>query len=112
MTLVAWFAARVGGFAHPWWLPLTAVAVSEPRPEPTVPRALLRTVLAATAALVLVFVTDVFESPVARAVLLVPLLAAGVAIGWRRRPIAAYFLRPRCCCSPGSRPRTILPSTT
>jgi hypothetical protein len=94
VTLVAWFAARVGGFDHPWWLPLTVVAVSEPRPEPTALRALLRTVLAATAALVLVWVTDVFESPGARIVLLLPLLVTGISIGWRRRPIAAVFLAP------------------
>ena len=44
--------------------------------------------------MVLVFVTDVFETPAARAVLLVPLLAAAVSIGGQRRPIAAVFLAP------------------
>lgn len=94
VTLCAWFAARVGGFAHPWWLPLAAVAVSEPLPEPTAARALLRTVLAAVATMVLVFVTDVFETPGSRAVLLVPMLAAGLAAARCRRPLAAVYLAP------------------
>jgi hypothetical protein len=94
VVLVAWLAARRGGFAHPWWLPLAAVAVSEPLPEPSAPRALLRTMLAAIAAMVLVFVTDVFETPAGRAGLLFAMLAAGIAVGRRGRPIAAVFLAP------------------
>lgn len=94
VVLVAWFAARVGGFAHPWWLPLAAVAVSEPLPEPSVPRALLRTMLAAIAAMVLVFVTDVVETQAGRAGLLLAMLAAGIAVGRGGRPIAAVFLAP------------------
>jgi len=94
VTLCAWFAARVGGFAHPWWLPLAAVAVSEPLPEPSAARALLRTVLAAVAAMVLVFVTDVFETPGSRAALVAPMLAAGIAAARWRRPLAAVYLAP------------------
>ena len=94
VTLCAWFAARVGNFAHPWWLPLAVVAVSEPRAEPSPNRAALRMLLAASAAMVLVFVTDVFETPASRAVLVLPLLAAGVAATRRHSPLAAVFMVP------------------
>ena len=94
VTLCAWFAARVGGFAHPWWIPLAAVAVSEPIPEPGATRALLRMVLAAVATMVLVFVTDVFETPGSRAALVVPMLAAGIVAARWRRPLAAVYLTP------------------
>jgi hypothetical protein len=94
LTLVAWFAARGGDFAHPWWLPLVAVAVSEPLPEPTAPRALRRLLLAAIASMVLVFVTDVFETHTGRALLLLPMLAAGLAASRRGAPVAVVFLAP------------------
>jgi len=35
VALVAWFAARLAGFVHPWWLPLAIVAISDPEHEGT-----------------------------------------------------------------------------
>jgi len=94
VTLCAWFAARVGSFAHPWWLPLAMVAVSEPSEEPDAARAVLRMLLAAIATMVLVFVTDVFETPASRAMLALPMLAAAVAATVRSHHLAAVFVAP------------------
>lgn len=94
VTVCAWFAARLGSFAHPWWLPLAVVAVSEPSAEPGAARAVLRMLLAASATMVLVFVTDVFETPASRAVLALPMLAAAVAAAWRSTHLAAVFIAP------------------
>jgi hypothetical protein len=94
VTLCAWFFARAGGFAHSWWLPAAVVAVSEPSAEPGAARAVLRMLLATSAAMVLVFVTDVFETPASRAVLALPMLAAAVAATRRRPHLAAVCVAP------------------
>lgn len=94
VTLVAWFAARLAGFAHPWWLPLAVVAISEPVHERTARYALLQSLLAVLAATILVFVTDAFDAPLARAALLV--LMAFVALSWgsRHHALLAVLIAP------------------
>jgi hypothetical protein len=94
VTLVAWFAARYAGFAHPWWLPLAVVAVSEPLPAGTPRQALVRTVLAATASMIIVFVSDGLQAPLARALLLVPMLLLALSVGARRPGLLAVLTAP------------------
>jgi hypothetical protein len=94
LTLVAWFAARFAGLWHPWWLPLMVVAVSEPLPRGTARKALLRTVLAAAAALTLVLVTDWVEAPAVRAMLLVGLLFVTLSAGSTRPALSAMLIVP------------------
>jgi hypothetical protein len=94
LTLVAWFAARFAGLGHPWWLPLMVVAVSEPLPRGAARKALLRTVLAAAAALALVLVTDWVEAPAVRALLLVGLLLVTLSAGSTRPALSAMLIVP------------------
>ena len=94
VTLVAWFAARYAGFAHPWWLPLAVVAVSEPSPGGGARQALVRMVLAASAAMAIVYVSDAFHAPLARAALLVSLLFLALSVGNRRPRLLAMLTAP------------------
>jgi len=94
VTLVAWFAARYAGFAHPWWLPLAVVAISEPSPEVSPRLALVQTVLAATAAMSIVFVSDAFDVPLARAALLLSLLFLALSVGNRRPGLLGMLTAP------------------
>lgn len=94
VTLVAWFAARYAGIAHPWWLPLAVVAISEPSPEGSARQALVRAVLAATAAMAIVFVSDVVHAPLARVALLVSLLFLVLSVGNRRPGLLAVLTAP------------------
>lgn len=94
LTLVAWFAARLAGFAHPWWLPLVVVAVSEPLQAGSARQSVVRLVLAATAALAIILVTDRIDAPSVRALLLVVLLLATLSAGSRRPALAAVLIAP------------------
>jgi hypothetical protein len=94
VTLVAWFAARFTSIAHPWWLPLLMVVVSEPLPDGPARQALLRWVLAATAALVLILVIDSVEAPTVRGLLLLGLLYATLSAGSRRPALSAVLIVP------------------
>lgn len=94
VTLVAWFAARFAAFAHPWWLPLVVVVVSEPLQHGPARQALLRSVLAATAAMALILVIDRAEAPAVRALLLVAALSVTLSAGNRRPARAAVLIVP------------------
>jgi len=94
VTLVAWFAARYAGFAHPWWLPLAVVAISEPSPEVSPRLALVQTVLAATAAMSIVFVSDAFDVPLVRAALLLSVLFLALSVGNRRPGLLGMLTAP------------------
>lgn len=94
LTLVAWFAARFAGFAHPWWLPLVVVAVSEPVRSGSSRQALVRSVLAATAAMMLILVIDLFETPALRVVLLVATMFVALSAGRRRPALFAVLIAP------------------
>ena len=93
VTLIAWFAARLAGFAHPWCLPLVFVAVSEPVASGSSRQALRRAVLSSTAAMTLVFVTDAFDDPFARGVLLVTMLLLALSAD-RRHTLPAVAIAP------------------
>lgn len=94
VTLAVWFAARLADFAHPWWLPLAIVAISDPVGDGGPRHALVRAVLAATAAMMLVYVTDAFDAPLVRGVMLVATLMVALAAGLRRYEILAVLLAP------------------
>ena len=94
LTLVAWFAARLAGFAHPWWLPLVVVAVSQPLVDGPVRQALLRSALAAGAALVLILLIDRAEPPEVRAVMLAGALFAMLSAGMSRPALSAVLIAP------------------
>ena len=94
LTLLAWFAARFAGFAHPWWLPLLVVAVSEPLLHGSARQAVVRSVLTATAAMMLILVIDSAETPAVRAVLLAAVLFVTLLLGSRRPAFFAVLVVP------------------
>jgi hypothetical protein len=94
MALVAWFAARMGGIAHAWWLPLAVVAVSEPVAPRSAWHSLLRAAVALAATLVLVSVVSVISDPTVRAVLLTGLLLAAIWQGVQHPTLIALLLTP------------------
>lgn len=94
LTLAAWFAAGLTGLAHPWWLPLVVVAVSDPVQQGTTRQALLRSVLGATAALFLILVIDSVAAPPLRGVLLLGALFVALSAGARRPGLFAVLLVP------------------
>lgn len=93
VTVIAWFAARLAGFAHSWWLPLVLVAVSEPVATGSTRQALLRAIVSAAGAMALVFVADAFDAPFARAVLLAMLLLLALSAD-RRHTLPAVAIVP------------------
>lgn len=94
VTLVAWFAARLAAFADQWWLPLLVVAVSQPVVGGSARAALVRTVLAASAVLVLIVVIDRFEEPALRAMLLAAILFVAMLAGQRRPALLGALVVP------------------
>ena len=94
VTAAAWFAARLVGIAHPWWLPLVIVATSEPFAASTARDAVVRITAAATASMMLVFVTDVFDEPFARGALLLVMLSLALTQGGRRPAVLAVLAAP------------------
>jgi hypothetical protein len=94
LTLVAWFAARFAELAHPWWLPLVMVVLSEPLQYGPAHRALARIALAATAAMVLILLTDGAEVPAIRAMLLAVALFVVLAAGERRPVLSSVLIVP------------------
>jgi hypothetical protein len=94
VALLGWFAARLAGFEHAWWLPLAMVSVSEPVAASSTRDALLRGAAAATIVMLLVFATEVFASPWARGVLLLLALYLALTVGLRRYIVWAVLLVP------------------
>jgi hypothetical protein len=94
VTLVAWFVARYAGIAHPWWLPLAVVAVSEPLPEGSARRAMVRMVLATTASMTIVLLTGTLHPPLTRALLLASMLFLALSLGNRRPGLLAVLTAP------------------
>lgn len=94
VTLMAWFAARFTSLAHPWWLPLLMVVVSEPLSDGPARQALLRWVLAAAAALVLILVIDGAEAPTVRGLMLLGSLYVALSAGSRRPALSAVLIVP------------------
>jgi hypothetical protein len=94
LALLAWFAARMAGFAHAWWLPLGVVAVCEPVQAGPARNALLRVAAALCATLLLVAVADGFNAPWVRAVLLILALALALAVARRQDWMLAVLVTP------------------
>jgi hypothetical protein len=94
VTAAAWFAARLVGIAHPWWLPLVIVATSNPFATCAARDAVVRITVAATASMMLVFVTDVFDEPFARGALLLVMLSLALTQGGRRPAVLAVLVAP------------------
>jgi uncharacterized membrane protein YccC len=85
LALIAWFAARIGGFPHAWWLPRVVAVVSDPLLRVSIAHSLLRLAAALGGSLLLVGLVDAFDQPALRGMLLVIALFAAFA-GLRRHP--------------------------
>jgi hypothetical protein len=94
LALVAWFAARIGGLAYAWWLPLAVVAVSEPVARHSAWHALARTAGVLCATLVLVTIVTAVDAHWLRGVLLAILVLAALEQGVRHPTLVALLLTP------------------
>ena len=94
LALVAWYAARMGGLAYAWWLPLAVVAVSEPVAKHSPWHALARTAGVLCATLILVTVVAAVDAPALRGVLLAALVLAATWQGIRHPTLVALLLTP------------------
>lgn len=94
LALVAWYAARMGGLAYAWWLPLAVVAVSEPVAKQSPWHALARTAGVLCTTLVLVTVVAAVDAPALRGALLAALVLAAIWQGIRHPTLVALLLTP------------------
>jgi len=94
LALVAWYAARMGGLAYAWWLPLAVVAVSEPVAKHSPLQALVRTAAVLCITLVLVTVVVAVDAPALRGALLAALVLAAIWHGIRHPTVVALLLTP------------------
>ncbi len=94
LALVAWYAARMGGLAYAWWLPLAVVAVSEPVAKHSPWQALVRTAAVLCITLVLVTVVVAVDAPALRGALLAALVLAAIWQGIRHPTVVALLLTP------------------
>jgi hypothetical protein len=94
LALVAWYAARMGGLAYAWWLPLAVVAVSEPVAKHSPWHALARTAGVLCTTLVLVTVVAAVDAPALRGALLAALVLAAIWQGIRHPTLVALLLTP------------------
>jgi hypothetical protein len=94
LALVAWYAARMGGLAYAWWLPLAVVAVSEPVAKHSPWHALARTAVVLCTTLVLVTVVVAVDAPALRGALLAALVLAAIWQGIRHPTLVALLLTP------------------
>jgi len=91
LTLISWFAARVAGFEHGWWLPLAVSAIGEPSLAESAQRAVSKTAAALCATVPLLALLDSVTNPVMRAAVVL-LLAMLLFTAGRRRPALQTFL--------------------
>jgi hypothetical protein len=94
LALLAWFAARLGDFAHSWWLPLAVVAASEPVVTGSLRQSLARVALGLAASALLIGVIDAFDPPMIRGILLVAMLLLAFSLDRRWRWALSLLLAP------------------
>lgn len=94
LALAAWYAARIGGLAYAWWLPLAVVAASEPVAKHSTGHALARTAVVLGTTLVLVTVVTSVEAHWVRVALLAALVLAALWQGVRHPTLVALLLTP------------------
>lgn len=94
LALVAWYAARLGGLAYAWWLPLAVVAVSEPVAKHSPWHALARTAGVLCTTLVLVTFVASVHAPALRGALLAALVLVAIWQGVRHPTLVALLLTP------------------
>ena len=94
LTLVAWFAARIAGFPHGWWLPLAVAAIGEPYLSGSAESAVSRLALGLAATVPLLAIIDSVTEPLSRAVIVLT-LAMMLFTSARRAPaLQTFFLTP------------------
>jgi hypothetical protein len=94
LAVLAWFAARLAGFAHAWWLPLAVAAVCEPVATGSTRKALLRVAGALCVTVLLVAIVDGFDAPWIRGVLLVATLTLALVVARRQGWMLTVLVTP------------------
>jgi len=94
LTLVAWFSARIAGFAHGWWLPLAVAAIGEPYLAGSAERAVSKTALALCGTVPLLALIDSVTNPLSRAVIVLSLAMLLFTAGRRSPSLQTFLLAP------------------
>jgi Fusaric acid resistance protein-like len=94
LTLVAWFAARVAGFPHGWWLPLAVAAIGEPYLSGSAERAVSRTAIALCCTVPLLALIDSVTDPLTRGVIALSLAMMLFTAGRRAPALQTFLLAP------------------
>jgi hypothetical protein len=94
LVLVAWLVARMAGFAHAWWLPLTVATLGEPSLHGSAGKAVGRLAAALAATLLVLLLLDAVVVPAARAACAISLLLAMLTLGRGRSWVQGFLLTP------------------
>ncbi len=94
LTLVAWFAARVAGVPHGWWLPLAVAAIGEPCLGGKVESAAARTARALCGTVPLLALIDSITHPLSRAAIVLSLAMLLFTGGRRSTELQTFLLTP------------------
>ena len=94
LVLIAWLVARVGNFAHGWWLPLAAAAIGEPALDRPPGRAVAGLALALLATLLLVVLIQSLDLPAVRLLMVGALLLLMLTVGRQTASLQALLLTP------------------
>jgi hypothetical protein len=94
LTLVAWFAARIAGFPHGWWLPLAVAAIGEPHVTGSAERAVSRTAIALCATVPLLALIDSVAQPVSRGAIVLCISMLLFTAGRRTPALQTFLLTP------------------
>lgn len=110
LSLVAWFAGRLGQLPHAWWLPLAVIAVSEPIAARSPLHSTLRTAAVLCMTLVLVIFASSMDAPELRIVTTGALLLAAAWQAPRHPTVLALLLTPLLVLLAGPMPGAPMPA--
>ena len=94
LVLVAWLVARMAGFAHAWWLPLTVATLGEPSLHGSAGKAVGRLAAALAATLLVLLLLDALVVPAVRAACAIGMLLAILTLGQQRSCVQGFLLTP------------------
>jgi hypothetical protein len=109
LSLVAWFAGRLGGLPHAWWLPLAVIAVSEPVAARSPLHSTLRTAAVLCVTLVLVTFAGSLDAPAMSILTAGALLLAAAWQAPRHPTVLALLLTPLLVSLAGATPAGPMP---
>ena len=94
LVLVAWLVARMAGFPHAWWLPLSVATLGEPSLHGSAGKSVARLASALAATFLVLVLLDAVEVPAVRAACAIGLLLAILTLGRSRSWVQGFLLAP------------------